>query len=110
MSGTLDVIDTSSLRRERRVRVPPMVRAIAYWPEADIVFAAQQFAGRVHLIRLSSGEEVATFRVGGSIREVVWSAEHQTLFVLNHNRLFRFTRDDLIDKFPRIRGDGPESG
>lgn len=101
LAGAVDVVDLSALRRMKRCRTAPMVRAVAFAPTLNVLIAPEYFSGKVHLIDATSGKHVGGFRLGSQIREVVWDAKSEALLALDRERLYRFSIADLAGRIRR---------
>ncbi|MDP8222560.1 MAG: hypothetical protein P9L99_04315 [Candidatus Lernaella stagnicola] len=96
LAGSVDIVDTYSLRRVGRLPSPPMVRALAVAPEHDLIFLPVYYDGIVYVKRLSDGRTLGRFRVGHMVREVIWSPEAGGLFLLSERTVWRLTTQNLL--------------
>jgi len=88
LAGCIDVIDLSSFHRIHRIQCVPMVRAVAYSPEYDLLFLPEYFTGKVEVRKASNGRKILEFQVGPHVREIVWDSMLETLFIADLSNIY----------------------
>jgi len=101
--GVIDIIDPLEMRRIKRLHRAPMVRAVAVAPELGLVFAPEFFTGDVAVFDIDTGEKLAVVPTSRKVREVVWSAQLEKLFVAAEECVYSISAEDLARVLPTGR-------
>jgi len=77
--------------------VPFGTRRIAVDARRDMLVAGGFTTGEVAVVRISSGERLATFEIGPLVRDVEYDAESRRLFAVSVCGLFELRLEESIN-------------
>ena len=95
LAGTIDVIDTATFQRIRRIPSISMVRQLAYCPSMNWIFAAHFFNGNILVYDYVTGKRLGQIRIGNFIRKVYWDPNLKCLFANDNFHVYKFTISDI---------------